>query len=102
MNTTQTIATLNLSAKVRTSLDEVGMTSKHVDGDIRRMRDGLWTRSTLLDHCLDGAEGKMRAEAWEEYVDAVVAAAEREPLCPQDECGHCGLVGRECHCPVSR
>ena len=29
------------------------------------------------------------------------AKAERESLCPQDECGHCGLVGRECHCPVS-
>ena len=26
------------------------------------------------------------------------ANAERESLCPQDECGHCGLVGRECHC----
>lgn len=71
-----TIASLNLSTNALTTLQEVGLADdESVSRDVAKLRFGEHTRQTLLDECLDGAEGEARIAAWTEYVDAVVAAA---------------------------
>lgn len=72
----KTIANLNLSANVRTSLEEVGLSDSEVTVDVSRVARGEMSRDVLLSECLVGCEGADRVAAWTEYVDAVVAAAE--------------------------
>lgn len=52
----------------------VEATGADIDADIAAIRSGEHTAESLLAHCLDGDED-MYAAGWEEYVDAVVAAA---------------------------
>jgi hypothetical protein len=52
------------------NIEESGVSVRE---DLQHIRAGLWSESTLLSHCLDGAD-EDREQGWIEYVDALFAS----------------------------
>ena len=52
--------------------------STNVAADVEAIRSGSRDAASLLEYCLDGSDGDEREAAWQEYVEAVVAAADDE------------------------
>jgi len=50
---------------------ETGITNADLAIDVAALRSGGHTKSSLLAHCLDGADPD-RAEGWLDYVNALV------------------------------
>lgn len=65
---------VRMTVGASSSVEETGA---DVQEDVAKLRDGRWTRATLLEHCLDGVEDNdnVRRRDWIDYVDAVMAAA---------------------------
>jgi hypothetical protein len=69
---------LKLSKNAAETLQAAGVGGKQVTRDIAEVRDGQISDMHLRERCLKGAEGDDVIAGWNEYVDAVVAAAEEE------------------------
>lgn len=63
--------TLDLSIAAQQNVEETGIDPQD---DIDAVRAGRLTRESLLAECLDGADAD-RVQGWNDYVDAVMAAA---------------------------
>ena len=67
-----TIEGIKMSHAAAERVEETGCSPAD---DLAGIRSGRWTRTTLLDHCIDGAD-RDRHAGWREYVDAIVEATE--------------------------
>jgi hypothetical protein len=63
--------TLNLTPAAQRNIEEVGLNPME---DVEAVQRGIYTRETLLEICLEGADEDRRA-GWEEYVTEICRAA---------------------------
>ena len=63
---------IELSKAAIENVEECGV---EVWDDLDQIRAGRWTRETLLEHCLNGAD-EDRVAGWHDYVDALFEIVE--------------------------